>query len=1220
MVSRGSRSAAVTLAGVILLAWAAVGHTQTAPGGLEGLSGGAVDAAPVGDPVLARSLRKARLEQTFTIADLNRDGLPDVAVIDFLADSLTVMLGDASGGFGKTTTLATGRGPRSVVAADVNHDGALDLVVGEFLSGFVRVFAGRGDGRFEETQALQIGQGVSSLVAHDVDSDGRIDLAVANALSGAIGILRTGAGTSFKWTRVSRVRAPTLLLMQDVNRDGIQDLVTIDVEGRDVWMFAGDGAARSWDPYMVDSSGIADIIDASLMTHVPLTGPRLTSVVGDGQARQGGLSAREPLVVEVRDLTGAVSAGETVSFSRLAGRAEVLGSDALGSAASARVTDERGQALLDLLLPRLPDATVMVASLAPDQIAPFRIISYLQNEEIAGLIATALAEEIGDARALRIHRTWLRDAVRQLERGDSLAATRDLMTSVDHLEGASSASTPARTNSAASLTRRFLAQILLMGPSPEVPDDEPIVCDVPLTRTIESATEVDRFRFDGVPSERVHITLGNEGGTGMFNPAWRLMAPDGIPVVGCATFTGADRDCALVAAGVYAIEVEDFSFDGTGTYSLQLQRLTAGQRCGAATIACDVVATNTIDVRVDTDLHEFTGVAGERLHVTVGKEAGGALFAPMWRLVAPDGTLVVGCSVFTTAERDCTLAVAGAHAIEVADNLNDGGTGTYSLQIQRLTASERCGATTIACDVVATNTIDARVDTDLHEFIGVAGERLHVTVGKEAGGVLFAPMWRLVAPDGTLVAGCSVFTTAERDCTVAVAGAHAIEVADNLYDGGTGTYSLQIQRLTASQRCVVTTITCDVVATNTIDALVDTDLHEFTSVAGERLHVTVAKEAGGVLFAPMWRLVAPDGTLVAGCNTFALGERDCTLVVAGAHAIEVEDNLNDGGTGTYSLQVQRLTASERCGTVIACDVPETTTISALSDTDLHQFNGMAGELLHVTIGGTIGSFNPQWRLIAPNGSGVAGCDTFTTGGRDCSLPPGPVCAPSNGCSFAGEPYAIEVEDGGFNATGTYSLHIQRLKAPLRCGVMLLCDVGATTTISASADTDIFELNGHQDEQVHITISGAGGAFNPQWRLLAPDGTGVTGCDTFSGAARDCTLPVGGAYAIEVQDSGFDATGTYQLTTASSLQVCPPLDGIGPAVIATRPVVLEAASKLAVSVQFKLVDQLRVSSDQLILPRWVHKIDGKTTLALPRQHDNPVLKQARVESGGGSQAI
>src|SRR3989442_5612267 len=114
-----------------------------------------------------------------------------------------------------------------------------------------------------------------------------------------------------------------------------------------------------------------------------------------------------------------------------------------------------------------------------------------------------------------------------------------------------------------------------------------------VTSRIAANVETDLLPLDGVAGELVHITIGNEGGVFGFNPQWRLLGPDANGVAGCDSFSGGDRDCALRTSGEYAIEVEQSGFNATGSYSLQVQRLTASQRCGTA-ITCDVAATNTI--------------------------------------------------------------------------------------------------------------------------------------------------------------------------------------------------------------------------------------------------------------------------------------------------------------------------------------------------------------------------------------------------------------------------------------------------------------------------------------------------------------------------------------------------------------------------------------------------------------------------------------------------
>src|SRR6266853_5505418 len=59
--------------------------------------------------------------------DFNRDGRLDLAVTDYIASTVTILLGKKDGTFLKHATYATGYFPGSVVTADFNGDGKLDI-------------------------------------------------------------------------------------------------------------------------------------------------------------------------------------------------------------------------------------------------------------------------------------------------------------------------------------------------------------------------------------------------------------------------------------------------------------------------------------------------------------------------------------------------------------------------------------------------------------------------------------------------------------------------------------------------------------------------------------------------------------------------------------------------------------------------------------------------------------------------------------------------------------------------------------------------------------------------------------------------------------------------------------------------------------------------------------------------------------------------------------
>ena len=72
--------------------------------------------------------------QSVAVADLNGDGLPDLAVANGNDFTVSVFLNQGDGGtFAPAATYFTGKWPASVVAADFNGDGALDLATANYV-------------------------------------------------------------------------------------------------------------------------------------------------------------------------------------------------------------------------------------------------------------------------------------------------------------------------------------------------------------------------------------------------------------------------------------------------------------------------------------------------------------------------------------------------------------------------------------------------------------------------------------------------------------------------------------------------------------------------------------------------------------------------------------------------------------------------------------------------------------------------------------------------------------------------------------------------------------------------------------------------------------------------------------------------------------------------------------------------------------------------------
>ncbi len=72
-------------------------------------------------------------------ADLNGDGLPDVAAADYAAGSVSVRYNQGVGTFSPMKSFVAGTSPVCIAAGDLDGDGALELAVAS-LQGIVNVY------------------------------------------------------------------------------------------------------------------------------------------------------------------------------------------------------------------------------------------------------------------------------------------------------------------------------------------------------------------------------------------------------------------------------------------------------------------------------------------------------------------------------------------------------------------------------------------------------------------------------------------------------------------------------------------------------------------------------------------------------------------------------------------------------------------------------------------------------------------------------------------------------------------------------------------------------------------------------------------------------------------------------------------------------------------------------------------------------------------------
>jgi hypothetical protein len=227
--------------------------------------------------------------RSVAIADLDGDGVLDLAVAALHSDAVLVLLGNSDGSFQDAKNHPAGSLPVSVATGDLNADGALDLVAADYSSGDVLVLLGHGDGSFDPAVAFHVGGWPISVATADLNGDGALDV-VANNFAHWLGdevlvLLGNGDGTPQSAVGYEIGGHTASVAIGDLEGDGALDLVTADSsvgpEGADLWVLLGNGdgsfqAAVAYpagdEPSSVvigdlDANGVADLAVSNRSSH-----------------------------------------------------------------------------------------------------------------------------------------------------------------------------------------------------------------------------------------------------------------------------------------------------------------------------------------------------------------------------------------------------------------------------------------------------------------------------------------------------------------------------------------------------------------------------------------------------------------------------------------------------------------------------------------------------------------------------------------------------------------------------------------------------------------------------------------------------------------------------------------------------------------------------------------------------------------------------------------
>jgi hypothetical protein len=184
------------------------------------------------------------LSYALAVGDFNQDGILDIVVANLVPSTVSVYLGNGDGTFQTPKTSVTNAGSYFVAVGDFNGDHKADLVVID--PPYVSVLLGNGDGTFQAPNDYSTFVGAHELAVGDFNNDHRLDVAVVGYNGGTsdMGIFLGNGDGTLQTPIINPLNyTPGSVVAADFNRDGKLDLAIGKYLGDRVGVLLGNGNA-----------------------------------------------------------------------------------------------------------------------------------------------------------------------------------------------------------------------------------------------------------------------------------------------------------------------------------------------------------------------------------------------------------------------------------------------------------------------------------------------------------------------------------------------------------------------------------------------------------------------------------------------------------------------------------------------------------------------------------------------------------------------------------------------------------------------------------------------------------------------------------------------------------------------------------------------------------------------------------------------------------------
>jgi hypothetical protein len=171
------------------------------------------------------------------VADFSGDGNPDIAIANHGVKTVTVLLGNGKGQFanapGSPFTVESRPHPHGIAVADFNGDKKPDIAVDSWGENKVLVLFGKGDGTFQ-TPGMKIEEGqmpYHRLRTGDMNADGNADIVTSNFEASSISILFGDGRGTFTRKDFPTPPDPFGIALADLNGDKHLDIGIVHYSG-----------------------------------------------------------------------------------------------------------------------------------------------------------------------------------------------------------------------------------------------------------------------------------------------------------------------------------------------------------------------------------------------------------------------------------------------------------------------------------------------------------------------------------------------------------------------------------------------------------------------------------------------------------------------------------------------------------------------------------------------------------------------------------------------------------------------------------------------------------------------------------------------------------------------------------------------------------------------------------------------------------------------------